>query len=210
MEIAIREVVDGENFAKLAPELSALIAKQPGYVASRDFLSFYAVAPDPNPTNPIRVGLGQWASLADYQQAFVALEKEPLVPQYMATIKGLTNPVVKPFKANESIDVAGIIGEGQVLEVAVRDLSKIEDKEGFFAAKEAFIKVLTSAPGVVREYEWVSAVPGEEFYVGMTQYESKDAFLAVATDPAITQGEAAATFFGKFPPMVAQVTMAAP
>jgi len=66
------------------------------------------------------------------------------------------------------------------------------------------------APGVVREYEWVSATSAEDLYFGMTQYESQAAFQSVAMDSAITQGPEAAAFFTSYPPLIAQITTAAP
>jgi len=210
MEIAVREVVDVAGFDAHRAEIAALVEAQAGFVASREFVSFYSIAPDPNPKNPIWLALSQWRSLDDYQKADAALAEGPAFPAYLATIKPLAGAVVKPFLDGEAIDVANIIGPGQVLEVAMRDLSAVGDRQTFFAAKDAFVEVLTGAPGVVREYEWVSATGADDLYFGMTQYESQAAFQSVAMDPAITQGPEAAKFFTSYPPLIAQITAAAP
>jgi len=210
MDIGVREVVDQATFDMYFPEVVALSQKQPGFVTSRDFLSFYSLAPDPMPKNPIRVGLTQWSSADDYMAAAGTLVSDPLWSKYFPSVKGISSVLVKPYKEGEKVDVANIIGPNQVLEVAIRDLSKVGDHAAFFAAKDAFIKVLTSAKGVIHEYEWVSATPNDDYYVGMTQYESQAAFSAVASDPAIVKSPEAAAFFTNYPPMVAQITMAAP
>lgn len=210
MDIAVREVVDQSKFSQYLPKLVELTAKQSGYVTNREFLSFYALAPDPMPKNPVRMGLTQWKSVDSYTAAAGAIVADPVFTSYFPSVKGYASVLVKPYAGGQNVDVANIIGAGQVLEVAIRDLSKISDRSAFFAAKDGFVKILTSAKGVVREYEWVSAAPGMDYYVGMTVYESQAAFTAVSSDPKITASPEAAKYFMNYPPQVAQITTAAP
>lgn len=214
IEIAARSIVDEAGHARLRPRLDELVVGAEGFVASREFAAFFSLAPDPNPVAPIRIGLGQYASVDAWQQIAMRAFADPataaVVEEYLATIAPLAdlgNVLVRPLDPAEPIDVAGMVGPGQVLEVAIRDLDRIEDEAAFFAAKDAFIDVLTAAPGVVREFEWVSATAADRYYVGMTLYESQAAFAAVAQDPAVVGGPEAMAFFGGWPPLVAQVTV---
>jgi hypothetical protein len=71
----------------------------------------------------------------------------------------------------------------------------------------AFVELLTSQPGVVREYQWL-ALDGDTF-VGMTVYEDIDAFGAISQDQTLMGSTEAAALFAAYPPDIAQYLLEA-
>lgn len=213
LELAFRSIVDEDAFDRLGPILAEAVQSGEGFVAARELRAFASFAPDPMPAAPIQIGVGQYASTDAWaaigEAALADPEVAPALEAYRDAIEpvgGVSTVVVRPLDPDAPVDVADLVRPGQVLEIAVRDLDAIDDEAAFFAAKEAFVDRLTGADGVIREYEWISATEADRYYVGMTLYESMEAFAAVSSDPAITGGPEAMAFFA-FPPLLAQFTV---
>jgi heme-degrading monooxygenase HmoA len=89
---------------------------------------------------------------------------------------------------------------GPVMEIAIRQVKEGQE-EAFFAARAAFIEVLTSQEGIEQDWEFQSfftmPMPNETpVYVGMTCYESLEAVAAISDNLMGT--DAAQNFFGTF------------
>ena len=89
---------------------------------------------------------------------------------------------------------------GQILEVAARDLSMYEnfDGEDYETRLSAFLDALSKQPGFVAEYQWVSVLD-PNIVVGMTVYESADAFAAIAQDQEFV--DQLMPFINDYPPL---------
>ena len=90
---------------------------------------------------------------------------------------------------------------GYVLEVATRDLSTYEGfaQADYESARDAFVTFLSGRPGVIAEYQWVSPVD-PNVAVGMTVYESFEAWGAIWSDEAFFSAPEYAGFIGAYPP----------
>lgn len=203
VSMAIHRVADPDGYATLKPQVDAATQDADGYLADRQFNAFFALAPEPDPEQPVHVSLVEYAS----DEALKAvqdgeLSDGPAFSDYAATVDSLADVAMRPFDAADAYPIDSLVEPGQVLEVAVRDLSAYEDRDGFFAAIGAFVELLTSQPGVVREYQWLS-LDGDTF-VGMTVYEDMDAFGAISQDQALMGSPEAGALFAAYPPVIAQ------
>ncbi|MCA9914163.1 MAG: hypothetical protein KC496_12480, partial [Anaerolineae bacterium] len=104
----------------------------------------------------------------------------------------------------ETISLDDFPGEGEVLEVAVRDLSSYEDPVDFLRSIRGFTDQLVTLDGVVREYNWIS-VDGQ-YFVGMTRYASMEAFAAASQDESILTAPNTGHVFANYPPMIGFAT----
>lgn len=103
---------------------------------------------------------------------------------FFSTFEPLLFTALRPKNPDDSYALAEILPEaGQILEVAERDLSMYEnfDGEDYETRLSAFLDALSQQPGFVAEYQWVSVID-PNILVGMTVYESVDAFAAIAQD----------------------------
>ena len=92
-------------------------------------------------------------------------------------------------------------GAGQVLEVARRDLSAYADFDAseYEVARDAFLGLLGAREGVIGEYQWVS-VADTNVVVGMTVYESFEAWAAIWSDAGFSGAPEYGAFLGAYPP----------
>ena len=203
-EIAIRRIVDAENFATLNAEVLDILTGLDGFVGAREYTTFFGI-PTIEEGEMYAVGITQWDSIDAYFATATLLE-DPTVIAYFETIESIQNVVVQPFVLGEELTLDDLASSGQVLELAIRDISTYEDPVGFLRAIRGFTHQLTSLDGVVREFEWLS-VDGQ-YFVGMTQYESMDAFMAASQNEALFTHPATAAVFSQYPPLIAQMTVA--
>ena len=106
---------------------------------------------------------------------------------------------LRPLDPADAYDLAALAPEpGQLLEIAVRDLSMYDvfDPADYDARRLGFLEVLAGMPGVVAEYQWVSVLE-PNLVVGMTVYESLEAFQTLAGDPDLLA--AAMPFLERYP-----------
>jgi hypothetical protein len=211
MELAIRAVPDQEAWKAAAGPFGALLAKESGIIATAEFMSIMGFAPmDANgqPVKNVFIGMLQIDDDATHDalmSKYFGADKPAEVTAYLGTIENIGDAgKLRPFRDTPALDVANMVQPGQVLEIAVRDVSGW-DFGDFDAKRKAFVDVLTSQKGVVREFEYRS-IDGK-YYVGMTLYESGDALQAIAANPAVTQGPEFGALMAKYPPMVAQYTV---
>lgn len=181
---------------------------QRGVQADRELRAFFDYGAGAAPTPEVFVGMTQYGSLESFQAAGEALGGSPEASAFFATFTPITFTVLGPLREETPVDIASIAGEaGQVLEIAVRDLSRYAafDDAAYGRARDAFLTLLTAQDGVVAEYQWRS-VNEPSLVVGMTVYRSADAFQAVATSSAIQEAPETAAFLGPYPPIAGFVT----
>ncbi len=206
VEIAIRRLDEGQDLAEFEAARDAfvdLLTMQPGVGTDREFMSFfdYSVFDAPNP--PVYIGMTQYDTLADFQAAGEALGMSPEAGAFFSTFTPELFTVLVPLEQGSEVDLAGIAdAPGQVLEVAVRDLSVYEnfDPAAYAAARDAFLALLAQQPGFVQEYQWVSPVDAD-VAVGMTVYASAEAFVALSMDADFNAAPEVGAFIGAYPPI---------
>ncbi len=126
----------------------------------------------------------------------------PEASAFFGTFTPETFALLTPVGGGES-DLAAIAPResGHVLEVATRDLSTYEGfaQADYESARDAFVTFLSGRPGVIAEYQWVSPVD-PNVAVGMTVYESFEAWGAIWSDEAFFSAPEYAGFIGAYPP----------
>lgn len=204
-EISVYRILDVDSFTTLSPELTTMLGEMEGVIASQTYNTFFAM-PSIEEGETFAVRITEWDSLTSYT-AMDDLAEEETVSAYLATIEAVQNVIVQPFVKGEALHVNDLAAPGQVLEVAFRDISAYDDPVDFLRTIRGFTHQLTALDGVVREYEWLS-VDGQ-YFVGMTQYESLDAFMAASQDETLLTSPVTAAVFSQYPPMLAQMTLPA-
>ena len=208
LELAIRTVPDQEAWKAAAGPFGKLLSGEAGIIANAEFMSIQGFAPvgaDGQPVKNVFVGMLQIDNETTHDTLmakFFGADKPAEVTAYLGTIKNIADAgKLRPFRDTPGIDVANMVKPGQVLEIAVRDVSKL-DFDAFDAKRTAFVKVLTAQSGVLGEYEYRS-IDGK-YYVGMTLYETGEAVQAIFATPAVSQGPEFGALMDEFPPMVSQ------
>lgn len=205
VEIAIRRLGASQDVTAFASARDAFVTQlraQPGVTVDREFQSFFDFTANGPPVPPVYIGMTQYASLDAFQRAGAALGSSSQAMSFFSTFTPSTFTVLRPLNPSATVDLGQIANQsGQVLEVAVRDLSTYAsfDAAAYASARDAFIALLVAQPGVVAEYQWVSAL-NPNLAVGMTVYRDQAAFLAIAQSDAVTGSPAAAAFLTRYPP----------
>ncbi|MEM6289903.1 MAG: hypothetical protein AAGA54_01515 [Myxococcota bacterium] len=191
-ELATFEAARDAYRVALSMEDGAVIDRE--YEAAVDFSTGMPATPQ------VFVGMTQFSSAASFQAGAMALNgadaENDYFPLFDVEFFGLLRP-----RDGGSIDLTALAEDGQVLEVAPRDLSTYDDfdPKTYAQARDAFIEVLSAREGVVAEFQWVSPFD-PNVAVGMTVYEDQDAWQAIWTDPTFLESEAFTDFIGGFPP----------
>ena len=212
----MRQVPDEAKWYAALSKLNALLVNDKGVVASREFKTIVNVAPY-NPTtgkpyDKVFFGLGQYESQADYDALTAKYTANPPADllSYFSTNIPLNNGsiLVKPYRDTPTLDVKNFIQTGQVLEIAIRDVSKYTNFNDFDTKRAAFVTLLKKQNGVVKELEYRS-VDGK-YYVGMTIYENQQKFFAIISNPAVVQSAEITALINSYPPMINQFGVAYP
>jgi hypothetical protein len=175
------------------------LESQSGITADREFLPFLSFLSFDQPDPPVYIGLTSGSSLAEFGTAAEAVDpalQNAYFPTFEIEAFGLLRPLT-----GDTVDLGQIaVEEGNVLEVAWRDLSSYEDFDAaaYEAARDAYLAALAEQDGWVAEYQWVS-IDGQNLAVGMTVYENAERFQAIATDPDLTSSPVYAAFVGAYP-----------
>jgi len=204
-DISVYRILDVDNFTTLSAEMTTTLNGMEGVIASQTYNTFFAI-PDIEEGETYAVRITEWASLASYT-AMDDLAEDETVRAYLETVETVQNVIVQPFVKGEELHVNDLAAPGQVLEMAFRDISAYDDPVDFLRTIRGFTHHLTALDGVVREYEWLS-VDGQ-YFVGMTQYESMDAFMAASQNETLLTSPVTAAVFSQYPPVLAQMTLPA-
>ncbi len=208
MELAIRAVPDQEAWKAAAGPFGQLLSGESGIIATAEFMSIMGFAPvgaDGQPVKNVFVGMLQIDSEATHDALmakFFGADKPADVTAYLGTIQTIADVgKLRPFRDTPALDIANMVQPGQVLEIAVRDVSAL-DFAAFDAKRAAFVDLLIAQEGVLGEYEYRS-IDGK-YYVGMTLYETGEAVQAIFATPAVSQGPEFGALMAEFPPMASQ------
>ena len=207
-EIAVRQVKPGklESFKKRRASFVGALKKQKGIVADREFASFYAL-PQPDETE-VFIGMTTYESLdtqAKLQRNFGLLFK--FLP-FMMTMNMKAYVYVQPTEG-PAFDLKKLAAKpGQVLEVAVR---RVENGSGeaFHAKRKAFDDLLSRQDGALESYEFdvVKGNDADGLTVGMTVYESQEAFERISS--TLMQEPITQDYFATFTPVAVQYAVSA-
>lgn len=202
-EIAIRrlnESQDVDAFAALRDAYVDLLKAQPGANVDREFAPFIDFLSFAPPEPPVFIGMTEYENFEAFGAASGALGETEEATAFFSTFNPEVFAVMRPLNPEDRYDLAELaLDSGQVLEVAARDLSSYEDfvMEDYEAARDAYLAGLSEQEGWVAELQWVSLLD-PNIVVGMTVYESAEAFQTIATSE-FSQSEVANTFVGNYP-----------
>lgn len=203
VEIAIRQVKTGQTsaFTTARNNFINILTKEPGVFNDREYKSFLHYNPAQDATRDVYVGMTQYENLAAFQAANQKLGNSDEATTFFNTFDALTYTVLKPLKSGVTVDLTKVASSGQVLEIAVRDLSKYANfnKADYEAKRDAFLVELAKQPARVAEYQWVSALD-PNIVIGMTVYTNQQAFTQLLSDPAFNNNPAVGAFLGTYPP----------
>lgn len=200
-EIAVRKVKDGQKEAFTAARtnfISALTAQE-GVSNDREFQSFYALpAPD---EQEVFIGMTQYAT-----SKTVGKVQSKVMGKFMPFAKTMDMKAyvfVQPQEGG-TFDLGKLASRpGQVLELAIRRV-KPGQEAAFQASRKEFVSWLGQQPGVAGSWE-LKVVGGrdtEGLTVGMSVYESQEAFQAIAGK--VQALPEAGKYFGTFDPVALQ------
>ncbi len=205
VELALRRLGPSQELAGFERARDTFVARlrqQPGVVADREFRAVFDYAVNGPPTPQVFVGMTEYRSLDAFRAAGAALGASSEAAGFLGTFQPITFTALRPLHERTPVNLQAIANApGQVLEIAVRDLSRYArfDPAAYAAARDAFLALLRAQPGFVAEYQWRSALD-PNLAVGMTVYASQQAFQSLATTAAFTQAPATAAFLGAYPP----------
>lgn len=202
-EIAVRQVKDGmkEEFVAARSNFIEILTQQDGVSNDREFSSFYALpAPD---TREVFIGMTQYSS---FKTPGRIQSKMSIVSKFMKFKKTMdikTYVFVQPIEGG-AFDLANLAAQpGQVLELAVRKVKDGQDA-AFQDSRKDFVKWLNTQEGVLGSWEFkvVGGKDTEGLTVGMSVYESQEAFQAIAAK--VQQLPEAGAYFSTFDPIALQ------
>lgn len=203
VEIAIRQVKPGQlsAFEQARTNFINVLTKEPNVFNDREYESFLHYNPAQDTSRAVYVGMTQYEDLAAFEAAGQKLGSSSEAAAFFNTFDALTYTVLKPVKAGTTVDLTKVASSGQVLEIAVRDLSKYSNfnKADYEAKRDAFLAELAKQPARVAEFQWVSALD-PNIVVGMTVYTNQQAFFQLLSDPAFAGNPAVGAFLGTYPP----------
>lgn len=202
LELAINQVTDTLNFEAKRAAFLAVLNNQEGVVADRKFDMFFdyqTFAPVPS-SAPIAVGMTEYTSKNVYDGIAANLMGSAEAAEYFGTFSSVSFLTLNPLDNDVDPDLSSICNQpGQILEVAVRNISNYADMADYEAKRDAFLSLLSQQSGFVREYQWVST--DGTHAVGMTVYTDQNAFFALSANTAFTQDPAYTNFLGAYPPI---------
>lgn len=196
-EIAIRMVKEGksEAFKEARTNFITVLKEQEGVLADREFQSFYAL-PKPD-DREVYIGM------TDYQTY-----------KTVGKVQGKMGVVSKFLKFKKTMDLKAYVfvqqtegpkfnlktlasGPNEILEIGVRRVKPGMEKE-FNEYRKKFVELLSTYEGVKESYEFkvVGGKDIEGLSLGMTVYESKEAFMKLAD--AIMKEEITQKYFSTF------------
>lgn len=203
VELAIRQVKTGQmaEFIEARTNFINLLTQESGVSNDREYQSFFHYDPTQDTTREVYVGMTQYEDLATFQAVGNKLGSTAEAGAFFSTFDVLTFTALKPINAGTVVDLSQVATGDQVLEIAVRDLSKYPsfDQADYEAKRDAFLAELAKQPARVAEYQWVSVLD-PNIVVGMTVYTDQAAFFQLASDPSFASNPAVGAFLGTYPP----------
>ncbi len=203
VEIAIRQVKTGQqnSFEQARSNFISLLKQQKGVLTDREYASFFHYNPAQDTTRSVFVGMTQYEDLETFQRVGNDLGNSAELGAFFGTFDVLTFTALKPLKAGTEVDISKLASAGQVLEIAVRDISKYANfsQADYEAKRDAFLDKLAQQSGRVAEYQWQSVLD-PNIVVGMTVYESQQSFFGILSNQDFAGSAEVQAFLGAYPP----------
>jgi hypothetical protein len=202
-ELAVRRMLSpdaGDAFTAARERFVGRLRTQPGVRIDREFAAIVDFQTFAAPEPGVFVGMTEYDDLTAFAAAGAALGASPEAQAFFAEFTPIVFTALRPL-ADEAYDLSALATKpGQVLEIAHRDLSAYDgfDQGLYDAARTAFLDDLRAQPGVAAEYQWRSLID-PNIVVGMTVYDSMEAFQALASS-AFLRSATSAAFVGGYPP----------
>lgn len=192
--------VSVEDFEAARDAYVAQLEAQPGIGTDREYSAFLDFSTFGAPDPAVFIGFTQGDTLEDFQAGADAAGATDEAAAFFASFDLVQFGLLSPLEEGTEVDLASIATGDEVLEVAVRDLSSYADfdPDAYANARDTFLPLLGGQPGVLAEYQWVSPVD-PNLAVGMTVYETQEAYVAAATDEALTSSQEYADFVFAYP-----------
>lgn len=209
-EIAVRRLNESQavgEFANVRDAFVALLKEQPGVGTDREFAAFLSLSTFAPPEPAVFIGMTEYENLDAFMAAGQALGDAPETGAFFGAFTPQAFTALRPLDPADRYDLATIASEaGQVLEIAVRDFSTYENfnASDYENKLNIFLPALAEQPGFVAEYQWVSVVD-PNIAVGMTVYESAEAFQAIASSDFLAN-PAYTDMLSNYPPIVSYVS----
>ncbi|MDX2284928.1 MAG: hypothetical protein NW241_12245 [Bacteroidia bacterium] len=206
IEIAVRKVKDGmkEDFIARRTDFITVLKAQDGVSNDREFQSFYSL-PEPD-QQEVFIGMTQYAT-----GKTVGKMQGKVLSKFMKFAKTMDLKAyvfVQPA-AGGAFDLGTLAAKpGQVLELAVRRV-KPGQEDAFQSSRKAFVTWLGGQAGVAGSWEFkvVGGKDTEGLTVGMSVYESQEAFQAIAGQ--VQSLPEAGAYFSTFEPVALQYAVSA-
>jgi hypothetical protein len=200
-EIAVRQVKEGmkEDFVSRRSAFISELKQQKGVSNDREFQSFYAL-PEPD-EREVFIGMTQYATGKTVGKVQGKVMGKFL--KFAKTMDLKAYVFVQPTEG-EDFNLGGLAAApGQVLELAVRRV-KPGQEAAFQSSRKAFVEWLNQQEGVEGSWEFqvVGGKNTDGLTVGMSVYESQEAFQAIAQ-----KGQSlpeAGAYFSTFDPVALQ------
>ncbi|MEQ8706747.1 MAG: hypothetical protein RIC19_22630 [Phaeodactylibacter sp.] len=200
-EIAVRKVKEGmkTEFVDRRADFITKLKQQDGVSNDREFQSFYAL-PEPD-QQEVFIGMTQYAT-----GKTVGKVQSKVLGKFLKFAKTMDLKAyvfVQPTEGG-AFDLGSLASKpGQVLEVAVRRV-KPGQEAAFDDSRKAFVSWLDQQAGLEGSWEFkvVGGQDTDNLTVGMSVYESQEAFQAIA-QKAQSLPEAGA-YFSTFDPVALQ------
>jgi hypothetical protein len=203
VEIAIRQVKTGQlaAFEQARTNFINLLKQQDGVSNDREYASFFHFNPAQDTSRRVYIGMTQYEDLATFQKVGSDIGSSAEAGAFFSTFDALVFTAMKPKVSGTEVDLSQVAQSGQIMEVAVRDLSLYPNfnQADYEAKLNAFLAVLAQQTGRVAEYQWVSVLD-PNIVVGMTVYESQQAFFNIAANPDFANHPDVVAFFATYPP----------
>lgn len=204
-EIAVRKVKDGQkdDFVSRRADFITKLKAQEGVSNDREFQSFYAL-PEPD-QQEVFIGMTQYAN-----GNTVGKVQSKVLGKFMKFAKTMDLKAyvfVQPTEGG-AFDLGRLASKpGQVLELAIRRV-KPGQEAAFQSSRMAFVNWLGKQTGVVGSWEFkvVGGKDTESLTVGMSVYESQEAFQAIAGK--VQALPEAGAYFSTFDPVALQYAVA--
>ncbi|WP_375559659.1 hypothetical protein ACE193_18260 [Bernardetia sp. OM2101] len=207
-ELAIRRVNTGVSISEFTSARDTFVAKlmtEKGTSNDREVQPFFNYLGSDLSLDSVYIGLTQYEDEATYNSLGQSLSSSTEAQTFFATFTPIIFEALQPLDEYKPVDLGTVapLGTGQVLEIAVRDLSTYSsfNQADYETARDAFLTKLSQQDGFVKEIQWKSVL-NPNIVVGMTVYESQQAVIAINSDAAFTGSSATQTFIGNYPPSV--------
>jgi hypothetical protein len=207
-ELAVRKINSGVSITDFTSARDAFVAKlmaEEGTSNDREFLPFFDFLSSGFSFDSVYIGMTQYEDLATYTSLGSTLGTSTEAQQFFSLFTPLIFEALQPIEGYGPVDLGDLapLGTGQVLEIAVRDLSAYSNfnQSDYETKRDAFLTKLSAQNGFIREVQWKSAI-NENIVVGMTVYESQQAVIGINSDPVFTSSAEVTDFIGAYPPSV--------